>query len=89
MDRLDKVAEAFRLLSEALPGERWLEAFEERAVNRANGLNREDRAQQLLPFGRERAATLLACSERNIYKMADRARTRIIEQNREKVATAG
>jgi len=87
MDRLDKVSEAFRLLGEALPGERWLENFEERAVCRASQIEKENRAQALLPFGRERAATLLDCSERHVYYLAERARERIIETNPAQVAT--
>ena len=87
MDRHDKVAEAFRLLGEALPGERWLETFELRAVSRANHIDREDRAQALLPFGRGRAATMLDCSERHVYYLAERARERIIETKTAQVAT--
>lgn len=81
MNRLDKVAEAFRLLGEALPGERWLEPFEMRAVNCASQIERENRAQALLPFGRGRAASLLDCSERHVYNLAEQARKRIIETN--------
>ena len=87
MDRHDKIAEAFRLLGEALPGERWLLPFEERAVNCASKIERENRAQALLPFGRGRAAALLDCSERHVYYLAERARERIIDKKREQVAT--
>ena len=87
MDRHDKVAEAFRLLGEALPGERWLEEFEMRAVRRVNQIERENRAQALLPFGRARAATLLDCSERHVYYLAERARERFIEKKSQQVAT--
>lgn len=89
MDRHDKVAEAFRLLGEALPGERWLEGFEMRAVRRVSQIERENRAQALLPFGRTRAATLLDCSERHVYYLAERARERFIETNPPQVATGG
>lgn len=88
MDRFDKIRQAMQLLGEALPGERWLEAVEERAINRASQIEKENRAQALLPFGRERAAAALECSPRNAYYLAEKARMReIIERDRQKVAT--
>jgi hypothetical protein len=88
MHRLDMIAEAFRLLGEALPYESRLEPWEEWAVKRATQIEKENRAQQLLPLGRQRAATLLDCSERNVYYLAEQAREReSIERQRQKVAT--
>lgn len=43
MSRLDKVAEAFQLLGEALPGDPMLARWEERAVRAAVKIEREIR----------------------------------------------
>lgn len=87
MDRLTKISEAFRLLGEALPYEEKLERWEEWAVKRASQIERENMAQRALPLGRERAATLLDCSERNAYYLAEKARQReSFERERQKVA---
>ena len=43
MSRLDKVAEAFQLLGEALPGDPMLARWEERAVRAASQIERESR----------------------------------------------
>lgn len=88
MDRLTKVSEAFRLLGEALPYEDRLQKWEEWAVKRASQIERENMAQRVLPLGRGRAATLLDCSERNAYYLAEKAREReSIERERQKLAT--
>lgn len=81
MQRLDKVAEAFRLLGEALPGDPMLERWEERAVKAASRIEKENRAQRLLPLGASHAATALDCSPRNVYYLAGKARRRSIETN--------
>lgn len=43
MSRLDKVAEAFQLLGEALPGDPMLSRWEERAVRAAVQIDRDSR----------------------------------------------
>ena len=86
MSRLDKVAEAFQLLGEALPGDPMLARWEERAVRAASQIERENRAQRMLPFGADRAASLLDCSPRHVYRLAHRARGRRIDAHAQKVA---
>ena len=49
MSRLDKVAEAFQLLGEALPGDPMLARWEERAVRAASQIERESRDVDVRP----------------------------------------
>lgn len=86
MHRLDKVAEAFRLLGEALPGDPMLGRWEERAVTAASRIERENRAQRLLPLGADYAAAMLDCSPRHVYRLVHKARDRTIDTETKKVA---
>lgn len=92
MSAHDDVKQAIDLLNAAgVP--RWLlEKWEERAINEVIKVERENRAQQLLPFGREYAASLLDCTPRNVYFLVEKAQRRAaksIEENNLKVATQG
>lgn len=81
MHRFDKISEAFRLLGEALDEDPMLSRWEERAVRAASQIERENRAQRLLPFGADYAAAMLDCSPRNVYYLAEKARRRSFEMN--------
>lgn len=90
MGAFDKIREGFESLAEAGVPRDVLEKWEEKAINEVNRIERENRAQQLLPFGKDHAASVLDCSWRNVYYLAQRARARkIIEERAKIVATNG
>jgi hypothetical protein len=92
MSSYDMVKQAIDLLQDAGVPRFLLEKWEERAVSEVSKIERENRAQKLLPFGRDYAAGLLECSSRNVYVLAQKARirqARIIEEERAKVANQG
>lgn len=77
MNRYDLIAEAIRLLSEAGVDDDTLSRWEEKAIRKASHADRCDRAQQLLPFGAEHAASAIGCSVRNVYYLAESGREKM------------